>query len=69
MVGVLSEDSLDRWCSTINDQRRSMLAPAGAPAGPAASGGTDTTCLSVVDSRGLMVTFIHSLFTSSAPGL
>ena len=62
VVGVLSEDSLDRWCSTINDQRRSMLAPAGAPAAPAAASGTDTTCLSVVDGRGLMVTFIHSLF-------
>ena len=62
VVGVLSEDSLDRWCATINDQRRSMLAPAGAPAAPAAASGTDTTCLSVVDGRGLMVTFIHSLF-------
>ena len=62
VVGVLSEDSLDRWCSTINDQRRSMRAPAGAPAAPAAASGTDTTCLSVVDGRGLMVTFIHSLF-------
>ena len=28
----------------------------------AASSGADTTCLSVVDGRGLMVTFIHSLF-------
>ena len=62
VVGVLSEDSLNRRCSTINDQRRSMRAPAGAPAAPAAASGTDTTCLSVVDGRGLMVTFIHSLF-------
>ena len=62
VLGVLSEDSLDRWCSRIADQRRSMLAPAGAPAAPAGASGTDTTCLSVVDGRGLMVTFIHSLF-------
>ena len=62
VTAVLSEDSLDRWCSTIDDQRRSVLAPAGAPTAPAAASGTDTTCLSVVDGRGLMVTFIHSLF-------
>ncbi len=62
VMPVLSEDSLDRWCSTIADQRRSVLAPAGAPADPVAAAGTDTTCLSVVDGRGLMVTFIHSLF-------
>ena len=61
VMPVLSEDSLDRWCSVIADQRRSLLAPAGVPAVPAASG-TDTTCLSVVDGRGLIVTFIHSLF-------
>ena len=57
---VLSEDSLDRWCSVIADQRRSVLAPVGAAA--PAGDGTDTTCLSVADGEGLMVTFIHSLF-------
>ena len=62
VMPVLSEDSLDRWCSIIDDQRRSVLAPAGAPAVPAGAAGTDTTCLSVVDEQGLMVTFIHSLF-------
>ena len=62
VVPVLSEDSLDRWCATIDAQRRSTLAPAGASAAPAGASGTDTTCLSVVDDRGLMVTFIHSLF-------
>ena len=62
VTAVLSEDSLDRWCSVIADQRRSLLAPAGAPAAPAGASGTDTTCLSVVDGAGLMVTFIHSLF-------
>ncbi len=59
---VLSEDSLDRWCAVIADQRRSALAPVGAPVAGAAAGGTDTTCLSVADDQGLMVTFIHSLF-------
>ena len=59
VLAVLSEASLDRWCSIIDDQRRSVLVPAGVPAGAA---GTDTTCLSVVDERGLMVTFIQSLF-------
>ena len=62
VTDVLSEGSLDRWCTAIADQRRSVLAPVGAPAAPAAASGTDTTCLSVVDGRGLMVTFIHSLF-------
>ena len=62
VTAVLGEDSLDRWCSIIDDQRRSVLATVGAPAAPGAAGGTDTTCLSVVDGRGLMVTFIHSLF-------
>ena len=62
VMPVLSEDSLDRWCSTIDAQRRSVLAPAGAPAPPAGASGSDTTCLSAVDSGGLMVTFIHSLF-------
>ena len=62
VTAVLGEDSLDRWYSIIDDQRRSVLAPVGAPTAPAATGGTDTTCLSVADGRGLMVTFIHSLF-------
>ena len=62
VMPVLSDDSLDRWCSTIDAQRRSLLAPAGAPAPPVGASGSDTTCLSVVDGRGLMVTFIHSLF-------
>ena len=62
VMPVLSEDSLDRWCSTIDAQRRSTLASAGAAAVPAGASGTDTTCLSVVDGGGLMVTFIHSLF-------
>ena len=59
VTAVLGEDSLDRWCSIIDDQRRSVLAPVGAPA---AAGGTDTTCLAVADGQGFMVTFIHSLF-------
>lgn len=62
VTAVLGEDSLDRWCSIIDGQRRSVLAPVGAPVAPAAAGGTDTTCLSVADGQGLMVTFIHSLF-------
>ena len=62
VTAVLSEDSLDRWCSIIDDQRRSVLEPVGAPIAETAAGGTDTTCLSVADGRGLMVTFIHSLF-------
>ena len=62
VMPVLGEDSLDRWCSVIDAQRRSTLAPAAAAAAPAGASGTDTTCLSVVDDRGLMVTFIHSLF-------
>ena len=62
VMPALSEDSLDRWCSIIAEQRRSVLAPAGVPVDPAVASGTDTTCLSVVDGRGLMVTFIHSLF-------
>ena len=62
VMPVLGEDSLDRWCSVIAEQRRALLVPVGAEAAPAAAGGTDTTCLSVVDGRGLMVTFIHSLF-------
>ena len=59
VTSVLREDSLDRWCSVIADQHRSVLAPVGAPA---TASGTDTTCLSVADGGGLMVTFIHSLF-------
>ena len=62
VVPVLNGDSVDRWCSRINEQRRSRPAPVTASAAPAAGGGTDTTCLSVVDDQGLMVTFIHSLF-------
>ena len=62
VMPVLGEDSLDRWCSVIDAQRRSTLAPAAAAAASAGASGTDTTCLSVVDDRGLMVTFIHSLF-------
>jgi len=62
VAAVLGEDSLDRWCSIIDGQRRSVLAPAGPATAPAAAGGNDTTCLSVADGRGLMVTFIHSLF-------
>lgn len=38
------------------------VAGSGSAAVAAASSGADTTCLSVVDGRGLMVTFIHSLF-------
>ena len=94
VAAVLSEGSLDRSCSRIDEARRSgapppVVAPRGAvpsadgsssaatarqSGGPtpvggsaaaavaAASSGADTTCLSVVDGRGLMVTFIHSLF-------
>ncbi len=62
VVSVLNGDSVDRWCSRIEEQRRSRPAPVAASAAPAATGGTDTTCLSVVDDQGLMVTFIHSLF-------
>ena len=62
VVPVLNGDSVERWCSHIHEQRRSQPAPVAASAAPAAGGGTDTTCLSVVDEQGLMVTFIHSLF-------
>ena len=62
VVSVLNGDSVDGWCSRINEQRRSRPAPVAASVAPAAAGGTDTTCLSVVDDQGLMVTFIHSLF-------
>ncbi len=100
---ALSDESLDRWCALIAEQRRSGSPPSVAPhrraapadstssavtgrresVGPppagsggavtgrgasgsaaveAATAGSDTTCLSVVDGQGLMVTFIHSLF-------
>ena len=62
VVPVLDGDRLDRWCSRIDEQRRSLMAPAAVSAAPVAPEGTDTTCLSVVDDQGLMVTFIHSLF-------
>ena len=62
VVSVLNGDSLDRWCSDIAEQRRAAPAPLGASAAAGPTGGTDTTCLSAVDGRGLMVTFIHSLF-------
>ncbi|MCY4665578.1 MAG: gamma-glutamyltransferase [Acidimicrobiaceae bacterium] len=61
VASVLDSGSLDRWCADIREQRRSLRAPVTASVAPAA-GGTDTTCLSVVDGGGLMVTFIHSLF-------
>ena len=62
VASVLGQDSLDRWCELISEQRLEAPAPVAVAAAPAAAGGTDTTCLSVVDGRGLMVTFIHSLF-------
>ena len=62
VMPVLGQDSIDRWCSRIADQRRAALTPVGPSAAAGPAGGTDTTCLSVVDGRGLMVTFIHSLF-------
>ena len=62
VVPVLNGDSVERWCSRISEQRRSQPAPVAASVAPAAATGTDTTCLSVVDDQGLMVTFIHSLF-------
>ncbi len=62
VVPVLNGHRLDRWCSRIDEHRRSLLAPAAVSAAPVAPAGTDTTCLSVVDDQGLMVTFIHSLF-------
>ena len=62
VVPVLNGDSVDRWCARISEQRRALLAPAAPSVAPAVTGGTDTTCLSVVDDQGLMVTFIHSLF-------
>ena len=61
VMPVLSGDSLDRWCALISEQRLAAPAPVAVAATPAA-GGSDTTCLSVVDGQGLMVTFIHSLF-------
>ncbi len=62
VLPVLDQDSLDRWCSRIDEQRRTVPAPVGASTATGPAGGTDTTCLSVVDGGGLMVTFIHSLF-------
>ena len=62
VAAVLGRDSLDRWCGLIAEQRRAATAPAPDAAAQAGTGGADTTCLSVVDGRGLMVTFIHSLF-------
>ncbi len=62
---VLREDSLDRWCSHITAQRYSAPAltdSAASGATAAATAGADTTCLSVADGQGCMVTFIHSLF-------
>ena len=59
---VLSREGLDRWCSGISEQRRAALAPVAASAAPVGAGGSDTTCLSVADGQGMMVTFIHSLF-------
>ena len=58
---VLSRENLDRWCSFITEQRQGARAPVPAAAAARASG-SDTTCLSVVDDKGTMVTFIHSLF-------
>ena len=60
VVPVLAPDSIDRWCSIIARQRQVQEAPL--PAAARQAEGTDTTCLSVADSKGLMVTFIHSLF-------
>ena len=62
VLPVLDQDSLDRWCSRIDEQRRTAPAPVGASTATGLAGGTDTTCLSVVDGGGLMVTFIQSLF-------
>ena len=61
--GVLASESLQRWQALISSERMAASAPLGVPAAAsAAAGGTDTTCLAAVDSDGLMVTFIHSLF-------
>ena len=60
VAAVLGEASVRRWCAQISRQQAEALI-----ASPTTDGermGTDTTCLSVADSRGLMVTFIHSLF-------
>ena len=59
VASVLSEGPVHRWCEEIARQRASV-----AVADPPTDGdgqGTDTTCLSIVDGEGLMVTFIHSL--------
>ena len=61
VTAVLQPEALDRWCSEIADQRRSASSEPAAKAAAAAAG-DDTTCLSVADNSGLMVTFIHSLF-------
>ena len=62
VLPVLDQDSLDRWCSRIDEQRRAAPAPVGASTATGPAGGTDTTCLSVVAGAGIMVTFIQSLF-------
>ena len=55
----------DGSSSAATARQSGSSTPVGGSAGAAvaaASSGADTTCLSVVDGRGLMVTFIHSLF-------
>ena len=60
VMPVLAGGAIERWRSIIDRQRDSGEVPLPAPVRQAQ--GTDTTCLSVADSQGLMVTFIHSLF-------
>ena len=62
VAAVLEGDALDRASSRISEARRAASAPMAVAAAPAGAAGTDTTCLSVADGQGLMVTFIHSLF-------
>ena len=60
VAAVLGEASVRRWCAQIS--RQQTEASIASPTTDGERMDTDTTCLSVADSRGLMVTFIHSLF-------
>ena len=73
VMPTLQPEALDGWCSQIIEQRaapppdaaaaaRAAAVTAAASGSSTAAGGDDTTCLSVVDGKGLMVTLIQSLF-------
>ncbi len=62
VVDVLASDNIDRWCEYISSQRANNNPPVPDAVLPASTAGSDTTCVSVADSAGMIVTFIHSLF-------